>query len=162
MRTLLLSLLLAGLAFGQVSPQVADEMQFFHATHEVSLSGSGTTFTLQLPAKAGKRVYPQAAVIECSVDCTVTQDRNGSAATGTAVTALGLNNSGTAAATFYRASNANAGTALVPVTVKAGVQAVVDMTYTVFSRGVDTAQNHNWRVSAITGNARVSVIWGEK
>ena len=162
MRFVLLTLLLAGLTFGQVTPQQADELQFFHATQSLTLSAAGTVFTLQVPTKTSKRVYPRAVVLECSVDCTVSQDRNGSAGTGTAVTAVSLNSDATPAAAFLTSSTAGTGAALVPLTVKAGVQVTVDMSYTVFARGLSTVQNHNWRVSSITGTVRATVIWAEK
>lgn len=162
MRSLSFIFMLAGLVLGQVSPEQADSMQYYMATYQTSLSGAGTTFTLQVPASSGKRVYLQTAVLECTVDCTVSQDKNGSAATGTSVAAVGLNTNGTPIATFYRASNAGAGSDLLPIIVRAGVQTALDMTPTVFARGAGTAQNFNWRVSSITGGARVTITWAER
>lgn len=165
-RILSLSLLLAGLALGQVTPEMADTMAFFAATHQVTLAGTTTAFTLQSPVKAGKRVYPQYIVLTCSAACSVTQDRNGTAATGTAVSAVPLNTDASPVAKLYQSSDAGAGTALLPFSLQAGDAGrayPVDMRYTVFARGSDAVQNHNWRVTSTTGSTvLVCAVWGEK
>ncbi|MEZ5398616.1 MAG: hypothetical protein R2729_03040 [Bryobacteraceae bacterium] len=146
----------------QQKPDDVDRIRFYQSAASLSLSGAGGAITLQLPAKAGTRVYAQTAVVRCSVACTVTQERDGSAATATAVTPVALNGGATPAATLYQGSSSTGGSSLLPLSLSAGQAVTLDMTFTAFKRNADAAQNHTWRVSSITGTFDVGVIWGER
>ncbi|MFN7918916.1 MAG: hypothetical protein U0Q16_02395 [Bryobacteraceae bacterium] len=161
-RKLLLLCALALSVGAQNTPDEVDRTRFYFASGSVTLSGSGSAFTIQLPAKSSSRVYLQSAYIECSADCVLTQERNGSAATTTAVAAVPTNGGGTPAATFYQSSDSTSGSVLVSLNVKANAGISLDMTASAFSRNGGTAQNHTFRVGAMTGTVKVSLRWGER
>jgi hypothetical protein len=156
-------MLCIGAATPQIAPDIPDSMQLYQATHTISLSGAATAFTLQAPANSSKRIYPQAILIDCgSAGCSVTQEKGGTAATTTAVTAVALNNTGTPVATFYRSSNAGSGTALNPVTVLANAPQLLKLTYITMRRGESSAQPYTIRIASTTATVTASVIWGER
>ena len=161
MRFLFIGALAVAIAGAQQKPEDVDRTRFYQASASVTLSGAGGAITIQLPAKAGTRAYLQSAVLKCSVACTVMQERNGSAATATAATSVALNGGSAPTATLYSGSNTTGGTALTPLTLSAGQQLPLDMSFTAFARNSDTVQNHTWRVSSITGTFEVGAIWGE-
>jgi hypothetical protein len=145
-----------------IKPPDADETRFFEATAEVTVSGADAVFTIQLPAKSEKRVYLQLAYVKCSAACTVQQERNGTAATATAVAPVALNTTATPAATLYKTSNSTSGAALAPIDLNANAPQVLDMSFSTFAKNASGVQNHTWRVAAFTGTVRVGVIWGER
>ena len=162
MKPILIGALLAIVGSAQQKPDDVDRLRFYQASASLSLSGTGGSITIQLPVKSGSRVYLQQAVLKCSVACTVTQERNGSAASATATTPVSLTGGATPAATLYGGSGTTGGAALTSLTLGAGQQIPLDMTFTAFSRNNDNVQNHTWRVSSITGTFEVGVIWGER
>src|SRR5574342_237649 len=101
MRTLLLCVFCSVSAWGQV----------FIATKQTSLSGAAEVITVQQPASNAKTVSFIGAYVDCSVACTITLERDGSAATATTLTPVALN-SGTATATAWSGSDVGAGTVL--------------------------------------------------
>lgn len=162
-RTVTLGLVvLAWLPAQTQKPADVEETRFFSAFREVSLSGAAEAVTIQLPAAASKRVYLQSALIYCSAACTVSQERNGSAATGTAFAAVGLNTTATPAAALYHTSNSTGGAVLPKIEVATGQQMVLDLSANLFTRGASGVQNYTVRTNAITGTARIGFIWGER
>ena len=163
MRIITIALLLAASLWGQPTPDEADTMEFYSITKTDTLSSAAGVFTLQSDAKSKKRVYPQRIVVTGSVDCTITQDKNGTAASsGTLVTPVTLNGDGSPAAKVYTGSNAGAGSTLPPFKLKAGVPFALTLNWTVFARGKDAAQNYNIRTSSITGTVKWDLVWGER
>ena len=157
-------LMVSILAFGQATVSEVDELEFFAISYEVTLSAATGAFSLQAPANSGRRIYLKSATVYCSVACTINQDRNGTAATTTLLTpSVRINGStSTAVAKAYAPSNAGTGDTLLTLALAAGEKLSLDMSYSAFGRGSSAAQNHNFRVNAITGIFRVSAIWAEK
>lgn len=159
-RTILLAASLLLSAFAQQTAR------FSATTGDVSLSSAGTALTIQQPATNGKQVYFEAAVVYCSVSCSVTQAQNGAAATATAGTANPLMPYGAstaAAATVWTASNVGSGTAAGGIThLSAGQTLTFDLSK--ISMGVNAGASANYTVSvgSITGTANITMIWGEK
>lgn len=152
----LLSLAMIGIATGQGTNYSA-------TTGDVSLSGSGTAFTIQQPATNGHQVQFQAAVVYCSVACSVSQAQNGAAATTTAGTAYPLLPSQQPArATVWTASNVGAGTPAGGILHVAAASFVVIDLSQIGMGNTGTGTNYTVSVAAITGTANITLFWGEK
>jgi hypothetical protein len=142
----------------------AQPVRFSATTGDVSLSGTGTSFTIQQRATNGRPIQLESAAVYCSVACNVTQSQNGAAATATAGTAYPilptLNYSATA--TVWTASNVGSGTAAGGVVhVPAGVTVPLDLSK-ISMGNTGTGTNYTVTVSAITGTANITLIWTEQ
>jgi hypothetical protein len=164
LRLLLIGLLLVALPSVSQTPDFdLDSVPHFAASHEITLAGSGTKWTLHVPANSASRVYIVGVTITCDVACEVTQSQNGTTPTGTAVTGvMNLNlPDAVSVATLYRSSDSTGGTSLTPIPLQAGIPMAFKMKAS-FSRGQSTAQNYSFAVSSITGKARAHWIWAQK
>jgi hypothetical protein len=76
---------------------------------------------------------------------------------------VGLNNTGTPAATLYSASTSTGGASLLPIDVTASQKGRgIDLTGIMLARGASTVQNYTFRVATMSGSYRVAVKWGER
>lgn len=164
MRSLALLFVFLGLAFSQSQkPSNVDDVKFYSSTTTLSLTGAGGAVTIQVPASTNKTVYLQSITITSTVDLTITQEKDGSTATATAVTPVLLNSTtGTPVATFYTGSNTTGGATVPPVNVKANISSPLDMSFTAFRRNITAVQNFTWRVPTTTATVTFGIVWGEK
>lgn len=138
-------------------------------TGDVALVAAGTTATVQAlaPTAGAQTVYLEAAIVYCSVACTVTQAVNGAAATATAGTVtpiLPTPLNYAAPFTFWTASNVGAGTAQGQAThVAAGGTVVLcfnpacgNAGQVQIGQGAGTAGNYSVTISSITGTANIT------
>ena len=139
--------------------------RWFATTGDVSLSGAGTTATIQQPATNGQQVQIETIVVYCSVACNITQAANGAAATSTAGTIQGiLPNLWTApTATFWTASNVGSGTAQGGIYHLTSAGSVVfclnqacGNTQSVNLGAGGTNSNYSVTISSITGTANIT------
>lgn len=138
--------------------------RFGASTGTLSLTGTGTSFTLQQALIGLKQVNLESAVIYCSVACTVTQAQNGTPATATAGTAVAIQPRGpSATATVWTSSDVGAGTTVPgPLPIPAGGVAVLDLSKIMFARTSTSITNYTIIISSITGSASVTFYWSEQ
>lgn len=135
-------------------------------TGNVSLSGAGTTATIQQPATNADQVELEQIIVYCSVSCTITQSANGAAATSTAGTITPILPSplnSVVTATFWTSSNVGNGTLQggsfnMP---SAGTQAfclntACNSTHTVTLGTGGKGNNYSVSISSITGTANIT------
>lgn len=129
----------------------------------VSLSGTGYSFTIQQPKTGSNQVSLQAAVVYCSVACTLTQSQNGTAATATAGSINPLLPFGpTSPTTVWGASNASGGTtAGGALSLLAGIPTTLDMSRITLPKG-NTSTNYTFVFSSINGTVNVTLYWQEQ
>jgi len=162
-RAISLSVWLAAVLLAQSQkPNDSDTTVFYAATWETTLSASSGVLTIQLPAGANKRVYLQSANFWCSAACTITQERNGTAATATVLATVPLNTTGTPTAVVYSASNVGVGSGLPKIDLSAGNGSYADLSFSTFQKNSPTVQNYTLRTSVMTGTVRLSILWGER
>lgn len=132
----------------------------FRAT---TLAAAAEKLTVQQPATGSKNVYFVSASVYCSVACTATMSRDGTAASTTTLTPVAISGIGTATtATGYRSSNVGSGTAIsVDHVVAAGSTVVFDLSG-VQLRGNGTTKNFSVETNAITGDTKIQIIWREE
>jgi hypothetical protein len=173
MKPLLILALWAVSAFAQANPST-NVPQYCSTSGDVSLTGAGTTFTVQIGASGGlpaitKSVVLQYALVTTSVAGAFTQTVNGTNATATAGT---ITQTPTGAptiasqATAWTASNVGAGTPIAgKITTFAGGPGItVDLTnngYNVILKPV-TNSNYSIVIASMTGTANVTVCWHEQ
>lgn len=169
---LLIALLVPVAALGQYdNPKNAAELPLeFIVDYGGSLSGATQKITIQLPtATAGTRVRLKAAKIYCSVACTVTQERNGTAATATSLTVNKLNPeaSGTLTVTAWRSSNVGAAAVtytsdvvIAGTTLPLNLGSAVDSETRggVYLIGTTSAINYSIGLASMTGDYRITII----
>lgn len=164
------------LAAGLVSSQTTGK-RYSATTGNVTLSGAGTSLTIQQPATNGNTITLEGATVYCSVACTVSQSRNGTAATATLLnqTISGTLATGSAgvssipptqpqtpsAALIYNASNVGTGISVgPPIVVNIGT-VQIDLSKVGLNTG-STANNYTISVSSISGTANITLIWSER
>lgn len=164
MKRILLFVLASALAWGQATQKAGDveDHDFYSTVIERSLSGAGEVVTIQTPANAKKRVFFKALRVYCSADCTVDVEKGGSTASGTAVTAVGLNTTGTPTATVYRSSTSTGGAVADKYGQFGEGTFEYDLSYVMLPRGASSAQNFTFRVGSMTGTLRMTLVWGER
>lgn len=135
----------------------------FSAACDMTLSGAVGSCTIQQPATGANKVRLISASIYCSVACTVTQNRNGTAATTTAASVRDVNGKGVAnTANVFTNSNVGAGSIAVdPIQFQATIETGLGYENTVYLVGSGTTNNYTWTSSSITGNFKVTVMWEE-
>lgn len=156
-------MLIGATAYGQ-------QIQRWSATTgDVSLSGAGTTATIQQPATGANQVVIEQVVVYCSVACTVTQSAYGTAATSTAGSVTPLLPTPVtymAPFNFFTASNVGAGTQQgAALHVPAGGTVSVCLAVacgndadTVLGTAGGTAANYSATVGTISGTANITFI----
>jgi len=148
-RTLFCLLLLAAPAWSQA----------FIATKQTSLSGAAEVVTVQQPVSGARTVSFIGAYVDCSVACNITLERDGTAATATALTVVALN-SGTPAATAWSSSDVGTGTVLARYKIPATGGLPINLAMKSMS-GANTAKNLTLRTDSITGTVTITVVWTE-
>lgn len=135
----------------------------FSTTKSTSLSGAVETLTIQHAASITRAARFVSMYIYCSVACTVTIERNGTAATSTTNTITNVNPANSAAAvttcTAYNTSNVGVGTVINVYNIAAGGYLSLDATIFQLSGGI--ADNISMRSSSITGNIVLQAVWRE-
>ncbi len=129
----------------------------------VSLVATATALTLQQPATASEALQLESATVYCSVACTITQSQNATTpATATATTSKPVAPvQGAANGVAYSASNASGGVVIPPViTLPAGSTITIDLSKITIPIGT-TKSNYTVAISAITGDANISITWRE-
>lgn len=157
-----LSVLCVVLAFGQ---DVSSGVPRFSAARE-STSDTAEAVTLQLAANSPVSVLPLYAVIQCSVDCTVSQKIGGTAATATAITPVALAQRETAVAAVaaaYHSSNVGVGSSVAAdIAILADAVLVIDLSGHIFMTGRTSVSNLTISTaSSSAGTHRITIIWQE-
>lgn len=125
-----------------------------------SLSGAVEKLTVQQPSSGAKKITFKRAFIQCSAACVVTVSRNGTAASGTALTPTPLITGNTATATGWRSSNAGSGTVLSTFSLAAGEGTPIDLTG-IFLTGTGTTKNLSIATDSITATVYININWVE-
>ena len=136
--------------------------QDFVATKQTALTGAAEVITVQQPAASAKTVRFVGAYVDCSAACSVTVERNGTAATTTSLSVAKVNPSSSQAATAVAFSSSNVGTGTVVATysLTAGGSRIIDLSR-VYMTGTGTGKNLTLRTSSITGIVNILVQWTE-
>ena len=158
MKRVLLAVLLACSAAGQNT----GGFRYSATTGNVSLTGTATSFTVQQPAQNGKQVHLEAAVVYCSVACSLTQSQNGTAATATAGTVNPLLPFGpTIPSTVWTGSNVGNGVAAGGIlNLQAGIPVTLILSGLTLP-ATNAATNYTFTIASITGTANITVYWME-
>lgn len=124
-----------------------------------SLSGAAETVTIHLPSSAGSRTVKfVGASVYCSVACTATLARDGTAPTTTAGTVVKLNSTdSTASAVPYHTSNVGAGTTIKTYTIPAASEIPIEFDL----KGLKLGENVTLSTNSITGDVRIFFQWQE-
>lgn len=147
---------------------VAQQLQHqYLVEHEAALVAAPAVTTVQIPANTARWVVFRAAYVWCSVDCTITVERDGTAATATSLTVKKLNPAAswvaTPSAVAFHSSDAGAGTVVSPkIYITANSQQVIDLSKFVFEAGRGAVQNLTIRTTSITGTARTAITFEER
>lgn len=160
-RFAVLSILLAGFSAFLATPAFADGE--YVVTQVCSASGSACVVTVQQPSTPAlaKRVSFHGAAVTCSVDCTFTIERNGTAATATSQPPTGLGtNAPASAATAYINSDVGSGTVISNLAIPAGGTMSLDLSK-ISLQGTTTTSNLTIRTNSITGTVRINITFAE-
>lgn len=151
------------------APAAAQRIHEYDATCSGSLSGAGTTCTIQIPASATRWVLLKKVFVQTSVAATVSQDRDGGAATGSGVSIRRKNPNGswvaTPVATVYQAANTGAGTAVGPPALALSASPsflTMDLDGVVLEKSAGAAQNYSVRLGTMTGSYTITIAWEER
>lgn len=139
--------------------------QEYAVTKTTTLAGAAEVITVQQPATGARQVTFRSFYIDCSVACTISLERNGSAATSTTLAVNNINpGEGAATTTAWSSSNVGTGTVLAKYNINAGGSMTVDLTGIYFNQGnpLGTATNLTIRTSSITGTVDIIVRYWEK
>jgi hypothetical protein len=158
--------ILALFVFAVLLTAQSTPLRWAATTGNVSLSGAGTTATIQQPNTTGNDILIDQIVVYCSVACIVTQAANGSAATatvGTVTPILPTPLQVSVPVGFFTASNVGSGTAQGgAVNLPAGATQVFCLSpacgnpaQVAVSRG-SVNNNYSVAVSTITGTANIT------
>lgn len=139
----------------------AIKAQDYAATKATTLAAAAEVVTIQQPAATAATVRFVGVYLDCSVACTYTLERNGTAASATTLTTVSLN-AGSAAskALAWSGSNAGAGTVLFRGSLPAGGGVTLNLSGIVLS-GVGTTKNVTLRTNSITGDVKIDFRWTE-
>ena len=156
MRASLLLLLFSGVAAAQAA---------YVVQKTTSLSSAAEVITVQQIAQApgGRIIEFRSAYIDCSATCDVTIERDGTAATTTALATVPVNARDLASkATAYSSSNVGSGTVLSVATIQAGGALGFDLSGISINKEGGTSSNLTVRTSSITGTVHISIKWTER
>lgn len=157
MTAVLVAALLLPVAVGTAQDPNTKRFAAFKAT---LLAATAEVITIQQPASDGKVVRIEAVEVWCDVACTATIERDGTAATTTAL-ANSVITYGTAAANAFSASNVGVGTVITVKDIPANVITPVSFPGGLYLAPTGTASNFTVRTSSITGNTKITLVWRE-
>src|SRR5690242_4256563 len=100
---------LLGSVLALAQPGFQSGQPAFVAFKQTALAGTAEVITVQQPASGAKNVSFVAAYVDCSAVCTITLERDGTAATTTALTVVQVNPDFNVAATANAFSASNVG-----------------------------------------------------
>lgn len=132
----------------------------FSAHKTSALVGAAEKVTIQSPASGGKRVRPIYATVRSTAAAVVTISRNGTAATGTALTPFALTKGATVTCSAWHTSDAGAGTTVETRSVAADQTERFDLSKH-FWDGNSTAQNLSVGTDSITATVNITIVWEE-
>jgi hypothetical protein len=155
MRTILCLFALASAAMAQNTHS---------ASKATTLSGAAEVVTIQGNAAANVRLAKQITFVGfdvyCSVDCTITLERDGIVATSTPLTPAATNSELPAAtAQAFSSSNVGVGTVIGQYRISAGGTLPIKLTGKFLYLG---GENLTIRSNSITGEIRINVQWNEE
>lgn len=129
-------------------------------SQSTSLSAAAEVVTVQLNAAPTKLVTANAASVYCSAACTFQLERDGSAASTTALTIVPVDPIAPASqCAAYHSSNVGSGTVLSQYTLGAGQMQVIDLSQ---KHLTGSGQNLTIRTNSITGTVQINIQWSEK
>lgn len=150
----------AAIALAQLDPP---KDAAFTATKTTSLSAAAEVITVQHTANDRKTVVFKGASLYCSVSCTITLERDGTAASTTVFSAVNTNPSNlnvkAATSVAYSSSNVGVGTVLTSYAIGSGGTFSIDLTNMILPSS--TAANLTFRTNSITGTVIITVLWYE-
>lgn len=147
-------------AYAQKYPRNIDELpSVFTVAHSCTVTSASCVWTVQQPASNAKRLAILGFSIYCSAACIITQERNGSPASGSLITPVNVNPDWPASATFtaHHSSSSAGGSSIGGVIyVAAGTTVSVD-TEMMFIIGAGTTRNFTIRTNSFTGTAQIVI-----
>lgn len=136
----------------------------YTAYKQTALSSAAEILTVQQAAGIVPRTATfTGAYIWCSVACTVTVERNGTAATTTAQTPAPANpQSGPSELQAFNTSNVGVGSVIAgPFNLAASQGMPIDLAKVAFAANSAAAQNITLRTNSITGTVNLGFVWQE-
>lgn len=154
MRLILIICLFAGSLLAQRGTYTVERKSALVASAEV--------ITVQLPTAALATSAPMLkAAVYCSVECEITLERDGTAATATEITPVATGTIGeTVSAKAYRSSDVGTGSVIARYVVSAGLTLPLDLSDIALMRKA-TPENFTIRTASITGTAIIVIKWRE-
>lgn len=136
--------------------------QNFVASKRTVLTGATEVLTVQATSSS-KRVAFVSAYVYCTVACTITLERNGTAATTTTQTPTQVNPSLgiVATATAYNTSNVGVGTVLWTYDLAGSQGLPINLAGISFAPSAGNTNNITFRTSSISGTVNLSIQWQE-
>lgn len=135
---------------------------YYAASQTTTLSAAAEVVTIQAPATQAamtRLIQMKGVAVVCSVACTVSLERDGTAATSTSLTVNPvLNNAPAATATAWHSSNVGSGTVLSQYQIAAGGTLNLDLSNKWLGA---PSQNVTIRTSSITGTVNINFMWAE-
>lgn len=150
--------LLAALLF-----TLALQAEDYVVVKETALTSAAEVITIQAPASGFTTGTARmvAGWVDCTVTCVVTVERNGTAATATALTRTPMNNTGsTSKMLAFSGSDVGTGTIIGKFELLNGGGAPIGLSGITFT-GNGTTKNITIRISSITGTVHVNIRWTE-
>lgn len=137
--------------------------QIYTVRKNTSLTATAEIVTIQQPATGARYVTFISAYFDCSVACSFTLERNGTAASSTTLAVNNINpGETTVATTAWSASNVGTGTVLASYNCTAACSVSIDLTGVVFQQVNGTGTNLTLRSSSITGTVNIIFKYSEK
>ena len=133
----------------------------FSVFKKTTLAGAAEVITIQQPASGSKKVYFEFVQVHCTVAAVVEIERDGAAATATALTAVDASKRGSVTATAWSGSDVGAGTKISEFDVAAGSTVTVNMDGYMLAPGGGTGENLTLRSDSITGGIKITIVWRE-
>jgi hypothetical protein len=158
----LMALILIVIACAQLVPLQVDAAYRYSVYREATLNAAAEVLTLQATGTTTRTIYLERAHIYCSVDCAITVEQAGAAATATLATSSGKNTATSAQGKAYYASDVGVGATLAKYDITgAGMGLVLDLSGLQFASGTGATRNVSIRTSSITGTVRIVLTWAE-
>ena len=160
MMFMIMMFLTMGISFSQ-DPNVK-RFSVFKAT---TLGAAAEVITIQQPATGGKVIRIESVDVWCSVACEATLERDGTAATTTALTPVVITY-GTIAAKAFSASNVGVGTVITIKEIPANSTVPVSFSGGLYISPIDadgdaTDNNFSVRTNSITGDVKITIVGRE-